>query len=191
MAKGKLGRRTIYAMTIVTILAVSGGYAAAAVFSQTTVYQHSEGYNVINQGTTDWPTDPTVNYVTIPSSVACGASGTTAGSATPATFYVLQNTTTGNGGCAAGDFGEQFTFTSLAGISTQGTDTFQFSASWMGTYGMPPTSCSTGTCVTTVTFTLTVAPAAPGVSQTAVFDLDFAQYGSINILALSVVVSGS
>ena len=181
MAKGKLGQRTIYAMTIVTILAVAGGYAAAAVFTQTPVTQHSEGYNVVNTGTADWPTAPTVQYVNIPGSVSCALSGTTTGTATAATFYMLQNTSTGNTGCAVGDFGEQFTFASLASITSVGSDTFTFSANWGGTYG--------GSYSTTVTFTLTVATGST--SQTAVFDLDFAQYGSIGITALSVVVSGS
>lgn len=188
MAKGKLGRRTIYAMTIVTILAVSGGYAAAAVFTQTTVTQHSEGYNVVNTGTADWPTAPTVQYVNIPGSVACGSSGTTTGTATAATFYMLQNTSTGNTGCAAGDFGEQFTFTSLASITSVGSDTFTFSANWYGTYNGPGTA-NPMLYSTTVTFTLTVATGST--SQTAIFDLDFAQYGSIDITALSMVVSGS
>ena len=181
MAKGKLGQRTIYAMTIVTILAVAGGYAAAAAFSQGTVYQHSEGYTVVNQNTTDWPTAPTVQYVNIPGSVSCGTSGPTTGTATAATFFVLQNTSAHNSGCHAGDFGEQFSFASLASITAAGSDTFTFSANWGGTYG--------GSYSTTVTFTLTVATGST--SQTAIFDLDFAQYGSINITALSVVVSGS
>lgn len=183
MAKGKLGQRTIYAMTIVTILAVAGGYAAAAAFSQTTVTQHSEGYNVTSAVTPDWPTAPTVQYVTmpgtVPSTITCASAGSTSGTS-PFTFDVLLNISAGNKGCNAGDFGEQFTFSSAATVAA-GSDTFTFAATWGGTVG--------GSYYTTVTFTLTDATSATPVS--VVFDLDFAQYGSVNINSLSAVVSGS
>ena len=146
MVKRRLEQRAVYAITLVTILAVAGGYAAAIAFTTTTVYQHNGSYNVVNQGVPNWPTAPVVLYNV--TNTTCVTAGTFAEAKVG--YTVLQNTTST---CAVGDFAEVLGFQS-AGTVVAGKDTFTFTAVWLGTFG--------GAYQTTVTFTLTDSAGAGG-----------------------------
>jgi hypothetical protein len=175
MLNGRIEQRTVYAITIVTILAVAGGWAAAYAFTTTSVYQHNGSYNVINQGVANWPNLPIVEFGVTNST--CTQTGTFSEAGVDVT--VLQNT---SATCTVGDFAEVFGFTSAATV-VAGTDTFTFTAVWVSTAGAV-------TYQTTVTFTLTDTAGVGG--QNLFIALDFGQVPPpTQITTLYVVVTGA
>lgn len=176
MFGGRIEQRTVYAITVVTILTVAGGWAAALAFTTTTVYQHNGSYTVVNQGVPNWPNAPVVLYnITNTTCVTSGAFNEVAEG-----FTILQNISVG-GTCTVGDFAEVFGFQSAATV-VAGTDTFTFTAVWVGAFG--------GHYQTTVTFTLSDAAGVGG--QFLWLALDFGQIAPpTQITTLYVVVTGA
>jgi hypothetical protein len=168
MPKGKLAQRTVYAATIVTILAVAGGVAmAAALFSPIVVSGGGNTASVSTAGTI-------YGGGTASQILTTGASDTAAGSGcgvtgTGASWII--NAPDGAGSCATigTDYVEEVTFTSAA-QSAAGTYTDQFvvSSDWNnGAYGTGSDSvmctvAASGTCSVTIFFDSGVSTSLSG-----------------------------
>jgi hypothetical protein len=120
---GKIHRRAVYVATIVAMLAMTGGFAAAVVLAPATpVNQTVNSYQGTSTSTVDFPTSPTLGISTSgnPTSVLTSVSASAPGGATYKFSFCA------NSGCtmAGGDFDEVFTFTSSATVAGGASNTF-------------------------------------------------------------------
>jgi hypothetical protein len=110
----RLGRRTLYAATMVAILGASVGFLfATALAPPTVVNQTSNTYGFNNNAdSTAFSTSPTVAVAGVPSSVsACTSSAVSLASG--GTVYLYLGASSGVT-CTTNDFAEEFTFTTSA-----------------------------------------------------------------------------
>lgn len=114
----KLDRRVIYTAGIVAMLALTSGFALAAVLGSTSVNQSANFYQEGNSGANGY-SGPALKVATIPI-------GTTVCSSSPVTQIVtggvvnlILSSTTGGTVCTAGNFAEEFTVAFSATITTQ------------------------------------------------------------------------
>lgn len=172
----KLQRRTVYAATIIALLALVGGFAMAASFSTTTLTA-TQGGTTTTLTNTAWA-GSSVSAVFTTNGAGCTGSPVSVTSATAVSAYV--NVGSVSGACALGDFAEEIVFTATVPQGTSVlTDTFTIYSD---------SSYSTGQA------TLTVAVTESG-TGTYVAELDlYSDYGSTtppaSISALNVVVNG-
>jgi hypothetical protein len=138
---GSSKRRTLYIVTVVAMLGLTGGFALAAGLNSTTVTQSAALYSVSTSAVAAFPTTPTVTVTAIPGSVAACTSGAQS-LASGGSVDLFLPASTGIT-CTTGDFAEEFTFTSLA---TAAAGTYSFTQ--YTTYGAGPTSGSAAGSVT-------------------------------------------
>jgi hypothetical protein len=178
MGKG-IRRKTIYATTIVAMIALVGGYALASTFAFTaTSSQNESGFAVTTTGTiwtfnTATATYENANTCTTTASYSLGG--------THATETINLNSS-GTATCVATDFAEVYNIS--ASISTQGsTDQFTFFAEMGG-----PSGCTT-THAEVVALTVTTTA-----TSTTMLYLHFAvDYGAVpqTLCSVDIAVSGT
>jgi hypothetical protein len=180
MGKG-IRRKTIYATTIVAMIALVGGYALASTFAFTnTSSQNESGFAVTTAGTI-W----TFNTATATNE------GTTTCTTTTTTSYALSGShqvetinlnSSGTGTCVATDFAEVYNISAL--IPTTGsTDQFTFFAEMGGS------SACTTTHAEVVALTVTTTA-----TSTTMLYLHFAvDYGAVpqTLCSVDIAVSGT
>jgi hypothetical protein len=144
---GTKKRRTLYIVTVVAMLGLSGGFAMAAGLTSTTVNQASGLYSVSTSAVAAFPTTPTVTVTAIPASVSACTSGpqTLANSVTVNLYLPASVGIT----CTTADFAEEFSFTSLI---TAAAGTYPFTQ--YTTYGAGPTS---GSAAATISIAATMS----------------------------------
>ena len=194
--RGRIRRRTIYIASVVSILALVGGFALAA-FTLSIAGQSTQGAGGV-----------TVTGTAYACGTTCISASTTTGSTTAATCadaptavaitgtsptdaITLQVASSGTT-CKGGDFEEVFSFTSSFAIAsapacftttTSCTDNFQVSY----TQGTTATNAQLGTAAFTESGT---APTST-VTVTVVVDVDFQSATPTAITNLAIVVSGN
>jgi hypothetical protein len=147
----RLGRRTLYAATMVAILGASVGFLfASALPAQSTVNQTSNSYGVSNPALATFSTAPTVAVAGVPAS-ASGCNTT----ASPWSFGTTSGTVNlylgASAGvtCAPNDFAEEFTFVTGSGGMPAST---HFTVTVFDTYSnnsVPYSGVSAGAITTT------------------------------------------
>ena len=195
--RGRIRRRTIYIASVVSILALVGGFALAAMFTTTTISQNQNGFNT-QMGATKWAaTTPTLGVGT--SAGTCSATTANTASA-PATLTAIAAPATGSvsstayygvtNTCVATDFAEVITFSltiaSGTAAGTYSTDTFIVYTTWTQT-----STAATAVVAGTVSVTLAAATSA---AVTVTFNV-VVDYGSnsppASLTNLGVVVTGT
>jgi hypothetical protein len=109
----RLGRRTLYAATMVAILGATVGFLfASALPAPTPVNQTANTYGFNDGANAAFPTAPTVAAVAVPSAtVACTSTAQTLASGGSATLVLGASSGVT---CTGNDFAEEFTFTTSA-----------------------------------------------------------------------------
>ena len=177
--RGGVSRRAA-AVLVSSLLAVGlfGGFAFAATLTTTTVTQSAASYGSASSSVANWPTAPALAVAVVPAGTNGCVDTATLGSSAPGTTVVVNPNGTG-ATCAAGDFGENFSFAPAAALTGE-TDYFAVSAVWT-TVG--------GTYSGTTVLALTVGANSDGGGYHLDVLIDLGRVAPLSIDSLTVIVS--